>query len=186
MKLASAFFLLATASANATCYVGGSVGLNVNTPTLNNGIAEFGVNTRTVNVAPEAGCDVMLGNFVVGALGRVNAVPYSSGSIATLDSFKQSASYSALAKLGVMVNDATMLYGVGGLTTAKFDFNSFGTSATGTTFGGGLDLKLAKTDWSMFAEVDFTTYGVKSVSGGTIKPSETTFRVGGRWHPSIW
>lgn len=185
LKLTTLFFLLAT-SAHASCYLGGSVGANVSTPTISNGLVDFGISTRAINAAPEVGCDMDIGgNFVVGVLARYNVVPFSSGALATADQFKQSGEASLLAKVGVMVNPSTQLYVVGGVTTAKITINSIGTSDTGSTFGGGIDLKIAKTDWSMFAETDFTTYGVRGVSGNAVRPSDTVFRLGARWHPSL-
>ena len=179
-------FLLATSAANAGCFIGGSAGVNINTPSVSNGVANLGINTQTVLASPEVGCDRTFGGVSLGALARYNIAPYAAGNVATFDSLKSSGSYSLLGKVGVEINRGTEVYAVAGLTGKQLSFNAVGTSATGTTLGAGMEVQIAKSDWSMFGEFDTTSYAVTQVSGASVKPNDNVFRVGVRFRPSLF
>jgi opacity protein-like surface antigen len=178
--------LLSSGAAHAGCFVGGSVGANLTAPSVNNGIANIGVSTQTVLASPELGCDLGIGHgFAVGGLIRADFAPYTAGSLASLNEVESKGSYSGLGKLSYKINSGASVYALGGLTSTQFSLNGFGTSATGTTFGGGLELAIANTSFSAFAEADVTTYGYKTVSGISAKPNNDVFRVGLRWRPDF-
>jgi outer membrane immunogenic protein len=134
--------------------------------------------------------------FVIGALGEIAAanpqstLSVSAGGAGASVNISPNFSWSAMARLGWLATQSTLLYAVGGYTgesvTSSATAFAGGTGATfstntmlsGWTVGPGIEARIAD-GWSSKLEYRYSEYGTQTVVPGiTVQPSTHTVRLG--------
>jgi outer membrane immunogenic protein len=135
-------------------------------------------------------------HFVIGALGEIAAanpqstLSVTAGGAGASVNVSPNFSWSAMARLGWLATQSTLLYAVGGYTGESVTSNATafagGASATvstnsmlsGWTVGPGIEARIAD-GWSSKLEYRYSEYGTQTVVPGiTVQPSTHTVRLG--------
>ena len=122
-------------------------------------------------VGPGLGCDLRIGNFVVGALGRYDWT----------NTLSSNGAWTGAGRFGYQVNQYVLPYVIVGITNADFDFGYGSKSTNALTYGLGLQVGLAA-GVSGFLEWDRASYDAQTFgSPVNIRPDTDVIRVGVRY-----
>lgn len=164
------------ASAQVSCFVGGSVGGAV-TQTEVPGLT---LAASGAIAGVEAGCDYKIDKIVVGGLARADwsdvKTSFASGTM------KQDATYTIAGRIGYMLQPDVMPYVIGGYQFTQLDYAGLANiDGNGIMVGAGVEIKLLANVYG-FAEFNHVEYRkwTDIASGDILRPSSDVARIGAR------
>lgn len=170
-----------------SCYVGASVGMGASVTRVSGGQFVDDLGSDGYIGGGELGCDMSFGQLVLGGLARydwnnlggsIDGTGVDAGGIWTI-----------AAKAGLAVNKGATIYGLLGIAGTKVKIEGVDSeSHRGWMAGAGVELAIANSPISIFAEYNYIELGGQTFTGGeesasvdpTVDPTTHVGRVGGR------
>ncbi len=173
----------APASPIASCYVGGSVGVGSTVTRISD--TEFFADLGSDGYVGggEFGCDMSLSGFVVGGLARYDFNNLGGSIDGT--SVDAGGVWTIAAKAGLKINSGATIYGIAGIAGTKIKVEAVDSAShRGWMAGAGVELAIANSPVSLFAEYNYLTLGGETYENeegaARIDPVTHIGRVGGR------
>lgn len=174
----------APASPIASCYVGGSVGMGSTVTRISDTEYHADLGSDGYIGGGEVGCDMSLSAFVVGGLVR-----YDFNNLGgSIDGSEVDAGgvWTVAAKAGMKLNQGAVVYGLIGLAGTKIKVEDVASAShRGWMAGAGVELAIANSPISIFAEYNYLDLGSKTYTdaddaSASIDPVTHIGRIGGR------
>lgn len=168
----------------ASCYLGGSVGMGSTVTRISD--TEFFADLGSDGYVGggEIGCDMNLAGFVVGGLARYDF--NNLGGKIEDTSIDAGGVWTIAAKAGFKINSGATIYGLAGIAGTKIKVEAVDSAShRGWMAGAGVELAIANSPLSLFAEYNYLTLGGETYENeegaAKIDPVTHIGRVGGRF-----
>lgn len=169
-----AAFAATPALARPVCYIDALGGGALATNKLETVGASATIAGDGYTAGASAGCDYLMGNFVLGALARYEVQSIKT----TIDAatLKANGAWTVAGRAGYMVGSGVMFYALAGLSGSDLKADGLGTLAgKGLKLGAGLELDMSHVIpnlWLGF-EASRTDFGKFTDGADTLKPAST-------------